>query len=150
MRVGGLVGVREYPVGREGAGDVDSGPLVLGVSASASAVTLAGARRVGDLALTETLDREAELLGLGFWWGGTRRYAAGQLPVGDAFLAWARTTPVGDLTDAGVSAAPRPWWALLVAAAALPGLLALRALRGLRRGPGDRPGAPAHSGVAGA
>ena len=150
VRAGGLVGVREYPIGREGAGDVDSGPLVLGVSASASAVSLAAARRVGDLTLAETLDREAELLGLGFSWGGTRRYAAGQLPVGDAFLAWARTTPIGDLTDAGVSASPRPWWALLVAAAALPGLLALLALRGLRRGPGDGPGAPADSGVRGA
>lgn len=64
VREAGLVGVREYPQGQSGAGDVDSGPLVLGVSASASVVTLAAARTVGDTRLVQALDREAELLGL--------------------------------------------------------------------------------------
>ena len=55
----GLVGVREYPRGVADDGDVDSGPLVAGVSASASAVTLAAARRNGDLELAKVLDRWA-------------------------------------------------------------------------------------------
>jgi len=41
----GLVGIREHAHGVDAPGDVDSGPLVNGVSASASAVTLAAARR---------------------------------------------------------------------------------------------------------
>lgn len=128
VREAGLVGVREYPVGVTGAGDVDSGPLLLGVSASASAVTLAAARRVGDTALADTLDREAELLGLGWSWGGTRRYAGGALPVGDAFLAWARSTPgpgPGQPVAPTVAATTvgGPWWAAFVAWAAWPGLV---------------------------
>ena len=85
VREAGLVGVREYPLGADGSGDVDSGPPVLGVSASASTVSLAAARAVGDAVLTEDLGREAELLGLPMSWRGERRYVFGALPVGDAF-----------------------------------------------------------------
>jgi hypothetical protein len=115
----GLVGVREYPRGQGGPGDVDSGPLVLGVSASASAVTLAAARQVGDATLADVLDREAELLGLGFTWSGARRYALGQVPVGDAFLAWARSRPVGPALGREAGGA---WWPGFLGLAALPGV----------------------------
>ncbi len=118
VREAGLVGVREYPVGVSGAGDVDSGPLLLGVSASSSAVTLAAARRHGESGLVATLDRAAELLGIGLSWGGTRRYAGGVLPVGDAFLAWARSTPLGGGPEVG---APGVWWPLFVVLVAAPG-----------------------------
>lgn len=132
-RRGGLVGVREYPRGVDGAGDVDSGPLVLGISASASAVGLAAARRAGDADLATALDREAELLGFGFTWADRRRYAAGLLPVGDAFLAWARGLPAGDFQ---LGETRRPRWLALIAASLAPGLLAalgLLALSGRRR-----------------
>jgi hypothetical protein len=109
----GLVGVREYPRGFDAAGDVDSGPLVLGVSASASAVTLAAARIVGDTELAAALDREAELLGVPLRWGEERRYALGLLPVGDAFLAWARTRVAGPPIEAGWPQV-RPRWEVLV------------------------------------
>ena len=87
----GLVGIREHPVGTDGQGDVDSGPLVLGVSASASAVALGAARANGDANLATDLDREAELLGMPFDPGDGRRFAGGILPIGDAWVAWART-----------------------------------------------------------
>jgi hypothetical protein len=108
VREAGLVVVLEFPNGSSGQGDVDSGPLVLGVSLSASAVTLAAARANGDTALADTLDREAETFGVGLQWAGERRYALGQLPVGDAWLGWARSTPVG--AGALVSDGPRAWW----------------------------------------
>lgn len=130
-RRAGLVGVREYPRDVTGASDVDSGPLVLGISASASAVALAAARRAGDIDLAEALDREAELLGLGLTWGGQRRYAAGVLPVGDAFLAWARSQPTGVPHP---SEAPAPWWSALVGLSLAPGLLAAAGLAALVRG----------------
>jgi len=121
VRVAGLIGVREFPTGTSGAGDVDSGPLLWGVSASSSAVTLAAARANGDRLLADSLDREAELLGVGFSWGGTRRYAAGALPVGDAFLAWGRSLPLGGASfDTDDSSPGQPWWALLVALAFAP------------------------------
>lgn len=135
QRQAGLVGVREFPRGTAGRADVDSGPLLLGVSASASAVTLAAARRVGDTTLATDLDREAELLGVGLTIDGRRRYAFGLAPVGDAFLAWGRSRPVAPSLPE--PATPRPWWPAYVGAALLPGLLAgagLVALRGSRGG----------------
>jgi hypothetical protein len=128
----GLVGVREYPRGSAGAGDVDSGPLVLGVSASASTVTLAAARVVGDTELAADLDREAELLGLPMRWGDERRYALGLLPVGDAFLAWARTRAAGPPMAADWPRV-RPGWEVL----ALPFLVPLVGLVLAARRPAD-------------
>lgn len=131
-REAGGVGIREYPHGTDGIGDVDSGPLVLGVSASASAVGLAAARVVGDQALASDLSREADLLGLPVRWPGGTRYAFGQVPVGDAFLVWARTRPAVE-PPASSDPTPRPWfWAY-----ALPGLvlatLGMLLWRGRRR-----------------
>jgi len=40
--------VREYPPGIEGRGDIDSGPLVMGLSVSASGFALGAARAAGD------------------------------------------------------------------------------------------------------
>lgn len=93
----GLLGIAEYPAGtRDADGDVDSGPLIFGVSASATVYAIGAARAAGDTATADRLDRVAEALGLGFTWRGQRRYLLGALPVGDAFLVWARTTPMGN------------------------------------------------------
>ena len=132
-RCAGLVGIREYPLGRRGSGDVDSGPLVDGCSASATAVTLAAAVRAGDLPFAATLDRQAELA-----WTPTRtdgrRYAGGLLPVADAFLAWARAQPVGPGPQRDTPHVAWGWWVGLPAATSvLCGVLAVLAVRRLRR-----------------
>ena len=84
-----LPAVREYPRGTRGTGDVDSGPVVLGVSAPASVVGIAAARMVGREAAAADLRASPEVLGFPVQWGGRRSYAFGVLPVGEAFLAWA-------------------------------------------------------------
>lgn len=53
----GLVGILEYPAGTGGDADVDSGPLIFGVTLSASAVGLAAARANGDRDLAGRLTR---------------------------------------------------------------------------------------------
>ncbi len=131
VREAGLVGVREYPAGDGTAGDVDSGPLLFGVSASASAVTLAAARRNGAVELAADLDHQAEYLGIPLEWAGRRRFAFGLLPVGDAFVAWARGVPVGD-AGPGIKT-PRPLWWAHAAVLLLPGLLAGTWLAASRR-----------------
>ncbi|HEX9940127.1 MAG TPA: hypothetical protein VGB15_23525 [Longimicrobium sp.] len=83
-----LPAVREYPHGVNGEGDVDSGPVILGVSAPASVVGVAAARMVGRPAAAADLRASPEVLGVPVQWGGRRSYAFGELPVGDAFLAW--------------------------------------------------------------
>ncbi|MEO3775301.1 hypothetical protein ABGB16_00315 [Micromonospora sp. B11E3] len=117
--------VREYPDGMTGAGDVDSGPLVLGVSLSATVVALGVAQSQGDAALAGALANYGELVGLPVDTPWTRRYALGALPVGDAFLAWSKTA------RPWVAAPPDPppatvrwWWRLpLLSALLLVGLL---------------------------
>ncbi|MEV0757733.1 hypothetical protein [Streptosporangium sp. NPDC050280] len=103
--------VREYPVGMDGPGDVDSGPLPLGVSLSATAVALGTAQIHGDAPLAEALANYGELAGLPIDTPWTKRYAFGLLPIGDAFLAWAKTArpwvaPPPSPPPATIS----PWW----------------------------------------
>ncbi|GAB3928878.1 hypothetical protein GCM10029976_027490 [Kribbella albertanoniae] len=104
-------GVREYPKGQSGSGDVDSGPLVLGVSLSATVVS-AGAARIQDDPLGDALLRVGEVLGAPLTGLKTKRYAFGALPVGDAFVAWSATaTP----TNGPTTPTPHPltwWWRL--------------------------------------
>src|SRR5262249_14315391 len=83
--------VREYPRGTDGPADVDSGPLPLGVSLSATVVTIGAARVEGDDALAGALSSYGELAGVPIDPPPTKRYALGLLPIGDAFLVWART-----------------------------------------------------------
>lgn len=89
--VGGVPGVREYPVGIDGPGDVDSGPLLFGISLSATTVTLGAALLHNDRELSDALLHASEATGLPLEWGGGKRYAFGLLPVGDAFLVWSKT-----------------------------------------------------------
>ncbi|GAB3427276.1 hypothetical protein [Flindersiella endophytica] len=92
----GLPVVLEYPRGESGSGDVDSGPLILGVSASATVVTIGAARVHGDQKLAGPLTGFGEALGAPIRLGGQKRYAFGVLPIGDAFLAWSAAAPQGE------------------------------------------------------
>lgn len=114
---GPLPGVREYPRGDDSPGDVDSGPLILGLSASASTVALGNTVVYGDTAAAAALTGFAEALGLPVGLGGERRYLGGAVPVGDAFLVWSLTAggehprPVPPPDGASPSAhAPPSWW----------------------------------------
>ncbi len=86
----GAVGVREYSSGVDGRGDVDTGPLLFGVSPSATGFALAAARHDGDDALATGLLRTAELAGFSVPAPGGRCYALAPL-VGDAIVLAMRT-----------------------------------------------------------
>lgn len=103
--------VREYPHGMDGPGDVDSGPLPLGISLSATAVTLGAAQVHGDAPLAAALANYGELAGLPLDTPWTKRYAFGLLPIGDAFLAWSKTArPWVAALPAPPPAVTSPWW----------------------------------------
>lgn len=89
----GFPGVREYPLGANGEGDVDSGPLLLGFSGPAVVVGAAAAQVHGDGTLARALCGVVEVVGVPIGWWGTRRYGGGLVPIGDAFIAWARSSP---------------------------------------------------------
>ena len=54
-----LVGFREWPAGRERPADQDSGPIVRGVGASATALGIGAARAMGDAVLATRLEATA-------------------------------------------------------------------------------------------
>jgi hypothetical protein len=82
----GFGGIREYPDGVvQGAGDIDSGPVLFGVSVSASGFALAGARMFDDAQVFRALFRTAYLFGAPARGPTGRGYLPGR-GLGDAIL----------------------------------------------------------------
>lgn len=81
----GFGGIREYPEGVAGQGDIDSGPVVFGVSVSATGFGLSGAKLFGDEPRFTALSRTAFLFGAPATHGAGRSYLAGS-GLGDAIL----------------------------------------------------------------
>jgi hypothetical protein len=81
----GFGAIREYADGYAGRGDVDSGPVLLGVSVAATGFALAPARALGRRGVFLRLYRTAELFGLGVEGAGRFRFATGG-PIGNALL----------------------------------------------------------------
>lgn len=108
----GVPGVREYPAGAEGIGDVDSGPLLVGFSASATVVEIAAAQVQGDTEVANALIPASEAVGLPLTFGDEKRYTLGLLPVGDAFLVWAKTSQpwVASPAQPALPAIVNPLW----------------------------------------
>lgn len=111
-----LCGIREHPKGTTGGSDVDSGPLILGLSPSATVVGIGAALAHGDEALAEPLLHNTEALGMPLSWPGEKRYVFGAFPVLDGFLAWSKASrakpevaPAEPLPPV-VAAGWRWWW----------------------------------------
>jgi len=84
----GLPGVREYPLGTEGGGDIDSGPVIWGIGGAASLVGQRAAAKNGRHDLYLGLRNSVEAFGLAHTLFGRKKYLFGQLPIADAFIAW--------------------------------------------------------------
>jgi len=137
----GAPGVREYPESIAGQGDIDSGPLLAGFSPSATVVLIGAAQVQGDREVADALIDASEAAGLPIRWAGGKRYLFGLLPVGDAFLVWAKTSRpwVATWSEATLPQVIEPGWrlpvhglSLIVAAGLWP--LTDRSLRGRIRG----------------
>jgi hypothetical protein len=81
----GFGAVREYPPGHAGVGDIDSGPVLLGVSVSATGFALAGARLFEERGLFTELYRTADLFGVPVGGAYGRLFLSGG-PLGNAIL----------------------------------------------------------------
>ncbi|HLP07168.1 MAG TPA: hypothetical protein VK178_03320 [Opitutaceae bacterium] len=77
--------VDEYAAGERGGGDIDSGPLIFGMSPSGTGFTIATSRVFGDRALYVSLARTAYLMGAPVAQGDERFFITGG-PLGNAIL----------------------------------------------------------------
>ena len=117
--IGGILGapaVLEYPRGTPGPGDVDSGPLIAGVSVSATVVGMGVAQIYGDEKLGTSISQVGETIGFPF---GTRKrsYLGGILPIGDTFVVHATTARPWLRAETGATVAETPiskWWRLRI------------------------------------
>jgi hypothetical protein len=102
----GLMGVREYPHGVFRFGDVDSGPVLAGLSPSGTGFAVAGARHAGDVHLLGGLLLTTEAVGSSIQWHGRRRYLFAPL-VGEAIMLATKTAVVWDTRFIMRSEGPR-------------------------------------------
>jgi len=82
---GGFGAIHEYALGHNGEGDIDSGPVVLGVSVAATGFALAPARALGRWSSFERLYRTTEFFGVTLQNAPRRRFAMGGA-IGNALL----------------------------------------------------------------
>jgi hypothetical protein len=88
----GLPGIREYPYNStNNGGDVDSGPVLLGVGGAASIVGQRTMWKHEDWQLYEGLRNSIEGFGVGYTTASNKKYIFGQLPMADAFIVWSNS-----------------------------------------------------------
>jgi len=88
----GLPAVREYPQGKFGIGDVDSGPVILGVGFSATIVMIGTMSMYNDKVLADQQYKTIHAFGFATQNNQEKKYLFGALPMADAFIAWGRST----------------------------------------------------------
>lgn len=89
----GMAGIREYPKGVEGSGDVDSGPVIFGASPAGTGFAIAGARLTNDQDFLQQMLRTSEFIGWTWSWNSQKEFLVAPL-VGDAImLAMLTATP---------------------------------------------------------
>ncbi|MEO7094121.1 MAG: hypothetical protein ABI175_12780 [Polyangiales bacterium] len=81
----GFGAIREYAAGWEGSGDIDSGPVLLGVSVAATGFALAPTRAFGHADVFDRLVRTTELFGVRIAHGDVTRFSTGGA-IGNALL----------------------------------------------------------------
>jgi len=93
-----LTGIREYPKGRPGSGDIDSGPVILGFGGAATIVGMRTLSAFGEDDLCLRIRNVVESLAFPIQSDGEKKYLFGALPIADAFIAWSHSgmRPSGD------------------------------------------------------
>jgi len=92
----GLYGVREYPQGVSGVGDIDSGPVVFHIGTAASIVGVRTLSLYGEKRYAASLRNSIEAFSFSIHRSDEKMYLFGQLPMADAFIAWAHSEAMLD------------------------------------------------------
>jgi hypothetical protein len=92
----GLTGLREYPIGETGSGDIDSGPVVMGFGAAATIVGVQTFALYNEYNISLKMRNAIEAFGFPFTSHNKKVYLFGQLPMADAFIAFGHSTIVDE------------------------------------------------------
>lgn len=84
----GLTGIREYPKGEMGIGDVDSGPVIFQMGAAASLVGMQTLYAFGDRENSVAIRNGVEAFAFPWERDDRKVYLFGWLPMADGFIAW--------------------------------------------------------------
>jgi hypothetical protein len=84
----GLTGVREYPKGQFGTGDVDSGPVILGFGGAATIVGMQTLSLFGEHTTSLKIRNTVEAMAFPMIGENDKVYFFGLLPIADAFICW--------------------------------------------------------------
>lgn len=87
----GLSGIREYPNGMAGAGDIDSGPVIFQMGAAASIVGIRTFATYHEASTAYAIQCDIEAFGFTTQNEVEEKYIFGILPMADAFITWAYT-----------------------------------------------------------
>jgi hypothetical protein len=90
----GLTGIREYPKGIAGSGDIDSGPVIFGFGGAATIVGIQTLSLFGEHQTSHKIMTGVEALGFATETGDRKKYIVGMLPIADAFIAWSHSNSV--------------------------------------------------------
>lgn len=87
----GLTGIREYPKGTFGIGDIDSGPVILQMGGAATIVGMQTTALFGKNEISNQINGTIEGLAFPITTRKNRFYLFGKLPMADAFITWAHS-----------------------------------------------------------
>lgn len=88
----GLPAIREYPLGKSGSGDVDSGPVIFGLGAAATIVGFKTMNTFGETATGAAIRNGIEAFGFPVTNHTRKKYLFGMLPMADAFITWGHSS----------------------------------------------------------
>ena len=85
----GLPGVREHPKGVSDVGDIDSGPVIWDIGGAASIVGIRTMGLADETEIYKGLRNSVQGFGAAYTSNEQKKFVFGQLPMADAFIAWA-------------------------------------------------------------
>ena len=98
-----LPSINEYPRGKSGSGDIDSGPVIFEVGFAGTIVSIGTFSVLGDQALAEQKYKIINVFGLSYKTPDTKKYLFGQLLIADAFIAWIRSSGLNYIENSNQS-----------------------------------------------
>jgi len=96
MSILGFPAIREYPKGKKGKGDIDSGPVIFDIGFAGTIVGIGTLKCYGEYKTANLLSNTIETFGFPITSNNKKKYIFEKLPVADAFICWSRASQVNE------------------------------------------------------